>query len=386
MSCRVALVHDWLTGMRGGEKCLDAMCDLFPDADIFTLFHRRGSVSEKIEKHRILTSYLQKIPGSCSFYRYLLPLFPGAVENFDLSGYDLVISSSHCAAKGVKTARNQKHICYCHTPVRYVSDMARIYFDRGSFGKIRYLALKPLLKRFENWDIENSGRIDYFVANSLNVKKRILQRYNMDSTVIYPPVDTEKFYNNKSEEFYLVVSAFAPYKKVDLAIRAFNKLGKRLIVIGSGQDEKCLRKTASSNIEFLGWVGDNEIREYYSRCKAFIFPGEEDFGITPVEAQASGKPVIAYGRGGQTETVRPFDKFKNDNPTGVFFYEQKDDALVEAVKLFEDSCGFFKPENIRSNAEKFNRGRFLSEFKDFVTDRSRKGFEKGRQIGEIKKK
>ncbi|MCK9555540.1 glycosyltransferase [bacterium] len=366
MSCRIALAHDWLTGMRGGEKCLDAMCDLFPDADIFTLLHRKGSVSEKIEKHRIITSYLQKIPGSCGFYRYLLPLFPGAVEKFDLSGYDLVISSSHCAAKGIKTTGNQKHICYCHTPVRYVSDMARVYFDRGKFGKARYSALSPFLKRFERWDTENSGRVDYFVANSLNVKKRILRRYGVDSTVIYPPVDTEKFYNNKSEDFYLVVSAFAPYKKVDLAIKAFNRLGRKLIVIGSGQDEKGLKKMASSNIEFLGWVGDNEIREYYSRCKAFIFPGEEDFGITPVEAQASGKPVIGYGRGGQTETVRSLDKFKDDNPTGVFFYEQNVEALAEAVRVFENNCGFFDPEKIRHNAERFNRGRFLSEFKSFV--------------------
>ena len=356
---KIAIVHDWLTGMRGGEKVLETLCEIYPDADIYTLIHIKGSVSEEIEKHKIFTSFLQNMPLVKKKYRYYLPLMPKAIEKFELNEYDLIISSSHCVAKGIFPRKDALHICYCHTPMRYIWDMYDEYFSKGKaniFVRGVMGFLKPFLRK---WDVESSKRVNYFIANSKNIADKIKKYYKKDAEVIYPPVDTEKFTptNEIQEDFYLVVSAFAPYKRVDLAIKAFNILGYPLKVIGTGQEEKKLKRIAKQNIEFLGWQNEDSIRRYYSKCKALIFPGEEDFGIVPVEAMSCGKPVIAYGKGGALETVI-------DGITGVFFYEQTTDSLIEAIKKFEgikwDSI------EIRSHSLKFDKNIFKKKIKEYI--------------------
>ncbi|MCX8042338.1 MAG: glycosyltransferase [Thermodesulfobacteriaceae bacterium] len=373
---KIALVHDWLTGMRGGEKVLEAICELFPHADLYTLLHIKGSVASTIEKRKIFTSFLQHLPDIEQKYRYYLPLMPQAIERFDLSEYDVVISSSHCVAKGVKVKDKTLHICYCHTPMRYVWDMYPVYFEKASiYVKI---LMKILRKYLQKWDLKSSKRVNHFIANSENVRKRIQRHYHREAKVIYPPVDTDFFVPSnsgvKSKSYYLIVSAFAPYKKIDLAIEAFNYLKYPLKIIGTGQEEKKLKKIAKKNIEFLGWVSKEELREHYQNCKALIFPGEEDFGIVAVEAQACGTPVIAYGRGGITETVIPIQD-RPDTPTGVFFYEQTPLALIEAVKKFETLEEKFDPYKIRKNAERFSKERFKIEFKKFVDEKIKVFFE-----------
>jgi len=355
---KVAIIHDWLTGMRGGEKCLEVFCELFPSADIFTLVYKQGSLSKTIENMKIRTSFLQNFPDVENKYRYYLPFMPAAIKSFDLSGYDLVLSSSHCVAKGVSVPGNSMHICYCHTPMRYVWDMYGQYFDNAKITtKIAMKILRPYLQR---WDVKSSSGVNYFIANSEYVRGRIKRCYDRDSVVIYPPVDTEFFSPAPSagtDDYYLIVSAFAPYKRVDLAIKAFNALGLKLKIIGSGQDEKNLKNIAGRNIQFLGWLDNEKLMEHYRNCKALIFPGEEDFGIVPVEAQACGSPVIAYRKGGAVETV------VND-VTGVFFDEQDAASLTAAVKRFERME--FDRGKIRENACRFSKAIFEQNIKNFV--------------------
>ncbi|HAX62071.1 MAG TPA: hypothetical protein DCX95_05925 [Elusimicrobia bacterium] len=346
--------------MRGGEKCLEVFCELYPSATLFTLVHIKGSVSETIEKMDIKTSFLQHFPDIEKKYRYYLPLMPKAIEQFDLTGYDLILSSSHCVAKGVKVPEKSLHICYCYTPMRYIWDMYEQYFgDSKFYVKLAMKMVKPYLQK---WDVKSSKNVNYFIAISEYIKKRIKRIYNRDSDVIYPPVDTNFFtptsdFGLRTSDYYLIVSAFAPYKKVDLAIESFNQLGYPLKIIGSGQDEKKLKSIASKNIEFLGWCSSDELKRYYQNCKAVIFPGEEDFGIVPVEAQACGKPVIAYKKGGAVETII-------DNKTGIFFEEQTTDSLIDAIKKFENIK--FNPQEIRKNAERFDRKLFKEKIKKFV--------------------
>jgi glycosyltransferase involved in cell wall biosynthesis len=358
---KVAIVHDWLTGMRGGEKVLESLCELFPQATIFTLIHIKGTLSPTIEKMDIKTSFLQNMPLVRRYYRYYLPLMPKAVESFDLSAFDLVISSSHCVAKGAKT--KGRHICYCHTPMRYIWEMYDQYFvnKRTSFFTKHIMGLlRPYLRR---WDVATAGRVNYFIANSENVRARILQHYKREASVIYPPVDTELFTPIDEEgNYYLIVSAFAPYKRVDLAIEAFNVLGLPLKVIGSGPEETRLKKMAGPNIEFLGWKSDLELKDYYARCKAFIFPTEEDFGITPLEAQAAGRPVIAYKKGGALETVI-------EDVTGVFFEKQTVDSLIGAIHRFNTMS--FDKSKIRKQAEKFDQKTFKEKLKMFVDEKTK---------------
>lgn len=363
---KVAIIHDWLTGMRGGEKVLEVFCELYPDADLFTLIYVPGSTSSIIESMNIKTSYLQKIPGIAKRYRSFLPLFPHAIEGFDLRGYDLVLSSSHCVAKGIIPPPTALHISYIYTPMRYVWDMSQEYFGRGKTGRLKRIAVGIIAHYIRMWDVTSSSRVDRFVAISKHVADRVEKYYRREADVIYPPVDCDKFVlSEKIEDFYLIVSAFAPYKRVDLAIKAFNKLEIPLKIIGSGQEERELRRIAGRNIEFLGQQDDSVLREYYSRCKALIFPGEEDFGIVPLEAMASGRPVIAYGKGGALETVRG----SGDKPTGVFFFEQTPDALIAAVKTFEDNQGRFNPSDIRNHALKFDRELFKERIKTFMSER-----------------
>jgi glycosyltransferase involved in cell wall biosynthesis len=357
---KVAIIHDWLTGMRGGEKCLEVFCELFPDATLFTLVHVKGSVSDTISRMRIKTSFLQKFPDIEKRYRYCLPFMPAAIKSFDLSGCDLILSSSHCVAKGVRPPRSAVHICYCYTPMRYMWDMYGQYFGNSRFHvKMAAGLLRPFLQR---WDYESSRDVNYFIAISENIKRKIKACYNRDSEVIYPPVDTDFFTPTAKRQqptanYYLIVSAFAPYKRIDLAVEAFNKLGLPLRIIGSGQDEKKIKGIAGKNIEILGWADNDLIRESYRNCKALIFPGDEDFGIVPVEAQACGTPVIAFRKGGAIETVK-------EHETGVFFDEQSVDALIEAVNRFENTA--FDRNAIRKNAERFSRNVFRECIKNTI--------------------
>ena len=381
---RVALVHDWLNGMRGGEKCLEVFCELFPEADIWTLLHKPGAVSSTIESHRIFTSFLQRLPFIQNRYRLFLPLFPTAVEQFSLKGYDVVLSSSHCVAKGIVPPPDALHVCYCFTPMRYVWDMYHDYFGKGRRGRLSGALVSLFSHYLRLWDAVSSRRVDRFVAISKHVARRIRRYYGRESEVIHPPVDTEFFTpEGGSGDFYLMITAFAPYKRVDLAIRALRSLGRPLRIIGSGQDEKRLRAMAGPDVTFLGWQSDEVLRENYSACRALIFPGEEDFGIVPLEVQACGRPVIAYGRGGALETVVPLgpegrspeapgegvahgQEGPTDSPTGVFFNDQTEESLIEAVRLFETYEDRFELEAARANALRFDRGRFKERISDYL--------------------
>ncbi len=360
---KVAIIHDWLTGSRGGEKCLEVFCEIFPEATLFTLLHKKGSVSKTIENMEIKTSFLQRIPGITSHYQKFLPLFPRAIESFDLSSYDFILSSSHCVAKGIRKPKASLHISYCYTPVRYVWTFFDEYFSKEN--AIKRMLISYFAKGIKSWDLESNKRVDYFIAISHNVQNRINYYYNREADVIYPPVNIENIDLNSSrdEGYYLIVSALVPYKRIDLAIEAFNATGKKLIIIGNGSDYKHLSKIAEPNIEFKGWADDNDLKDYYSRCSALIFPGDEDFGIVPVEAQAFGKPVIAYSKGGALETVVPY---ASERATGVFFNEQTIESLNSAIDVFERNKNKFDSKLIRENAVRFGRDRFKNEIKSYI--------------------
>lgn len=399
---KIALVHDWLNGMRGGERCLEALCELYPDAPIFTLFHMKGSVSLTIERHRIVASLLSRLPFVSKLYRYYLPLFPFVIRTLDLREYDLILSSSHCVAKGVKVPPHAYHVSYIHTPMRYVWDQYGTYFEKGRSSKVQQAAMSMLRRRLQQWDVQSNAHVHSFIANSYNVAERIKRQYGRSACVVYPPVDWQAFqpsYGNQG--FYLLVTAFAPYKKVDLAIEAANELGFPLKIIGQGQDERRLKQMAGPSVEFLGWQPDHRVREFYSRCLAVLFPGEEDFGIVPLEAMAAGKPVIAYGKGGVLETVIPLNPLQEwtrgivsgkgsnpgilplkhmenssesfdqtgispSGPTGVFFYEQSVGSLIGAIQLFKQHQTDFDPDTIRGHVEPFDRSHFKQRMQQII--------------------
>jgi glycosyltransferase involved in cell wall biosynthesis len=349
---KVALVHDWLTGQRGGEKVLEVLAEIFPEAPIYTLFHIKGSQSLAIEKRVIRTSFLQKMPFLEKKYRYYLPLFPLAVELFDLGEYDLVISSSHCVAKGVIPPPDCLHVSYIHSPVRYAWNQYFSYFPPERLSFLSRRLIPPVIHRLRIWDESSSARVDHFVANSDNVARRILKYYRREADVIPPPADTEFFRPSEDEPSradYLIVSALVAYKRIDLAIEAFNRSGDRLTIVGSGPDLGKLKKMARSNIVFLGHVSADELRAHYQKARALLLPGEEDFGITAVEAQACGTPVIAYGRGGALESVVPGE-------TGVFFSDLTAAGLSGALDKFQGMK--LNKSAIRANAEKFSRRAF----------------------------
>jgi len=363
---KVAVVHDWLTSMRGGEKCLEIFCELFPDADLYTLLHIPGACSDKIERMKIHTSFIQRLPFAAKRYRNYLPLFPGAIERFNFRSYELIISSSHCVAKGIIPPPDSLHICYIHTPMRYIWDMFDDYFFKDRVGAVKRNLISQIATWLRTWDAASSSRVDHFIANSRHTQKRVWKYYRREAQVIYPPVDTSFFQpGGEKQDYYLMVSALVPYKRFDLAIDAFNQLKRPLVIIGGGPEEKRLRGLARfSGIKFLGRQDDETLRKHYQGCRALVFPGEEDFGIVPVEAMACGRPVIAYARGGLLETVIPFNA--SSHPTGIFFGEQNPKSLSDAVMNFEKREDEFKPEAIRAQAEKFDRGIFKEKISELV--------------------
>ncbi len=361
---RIAIVHEWLTGMRGGEKCVEALCEVFPDATLYALVHVKGSVSPTIERMPIRTSFIQHLPFSKRHYRYYLPLFPLAIESFDLSEFDIVISSNHAVAKGVKTNPGTLHICYCHTPMRYIWNLHSEYFGKDRAGLLTRLGMKMFLNYLQRWDVRTALNPHYFIANSRNVQQRIKNVYTRESVVIYPPVDTALFQLSKIPgEYFLIVSAFVPYKRIDLAIEAFNICGDKLLIVGDGPENARMRSLAKSNIEFHGWQPDEELKKYYARCTALVFPGEEDFGIVPLEAMASGKPVIAFAKGGALETVMNGEKLK----TGILFKEQTIESLVDAIRRCKETT--FSPDRLREHAVSFDKEVYKRKMQKYVSEK-----------------
>ncbi|BCS33698.1 glycosyl transferase family 1 [Luteitalea sp. TBR-22] len=357
---RIALVHDWLTGMRGGERVLEVLCEQFPDASLHTLLHVPGSVSPTIERHRPQTSFLQQVPGVARLYRHLLPLYPRAIEGLDVGDADLVISTSHCAAKSVPTHPPTRHLCYCFTPVRYAWDQFDQYFGVERVGRVRAAVMRHLLDRFARWDQRTSGRPDRYVAISQYVARRIRRYYNRRSAVVYPPVDTTYFTPGESrrEGYALVVSALVPYKRVDVAVAACRQLGVPLRIVGQGPEFGALSRMGGTGVTFLGALPDAEVRDLYRRAAVVLLPGEEDFGLVPVEAQACGTPVVAFGRGGATETIV-------DGQTGALTGEGVD-ALAGGIRRVLDRPP--APAACRAQAERFATERFVKELTDAVTD------------------
>ena len=366
---KVAIVHDWLVNYGGAERVVEEMLKLYPDADIYTLVYDEKKMGKIFPKEKVHTSFVQKLPMSTRLYTKLLTLMPKAFESFDFSGYDLVLCSSSSCAKGVITPPDVPHICYIHSPMRYAWDQFFEYRKRS--GRLTRFFMNRWMPSIRLWDFISSQRIDSLIANSKYIARRIQKYWNLSSTVIYPPVDTERLSpnNKESEDFYVVFSRFVPYKRIDLAIKACGKLGKKLVVIGGGSQEaelKALAKEAFSShpddVKFTGRISDSEVQDYLQRCKAMIFSAEEDFGIIPVEVQACGRPVIAFGKGGALETVK-------DGVTGVFFDKQETESVCTAIKNFEDlsARGTFVSEKIVEHAKSFSAEHFRNELLEHIT-------------------
>jgi glycosyltransferase involved in cell wall biosynthesis len=355
---RVAVVHDWLNGMRGGEAVLEAILELYPNAEIFTLIHEKGKVSEKIERHKIHTSSIQRVPGGISKYRYFLPFMPRAIESFDLQGFDLIISSSHCVAKGIRKPQSAVHVSYVHSPMRYIWDRFEDYFGSGRASLSVRIAANILRSKLQKWDRRSSAKanLDIILANSKFISDRILEFWGRESRVVHPFVDFARFSKPREpEDFYLVFGAFAPYKRVDLAIEAFRKLQLPLVVAGGGQDlDRIEHLTRGGNIKLVRNPTNAEVDKLYSQCRALVFPGIEDFGITPLEAMASGAPVITIGAGGARETVT--------EETGIFFGEQTIESLSSAVLKLERGEIKISEAACRRRAADFSKTRFQREF------------------------
>ena len=362
---KVAIVHYWLLHMRGGEKVVEALCEIFPEADIYTHVLIRDQVSTTITKHKIRTTFIQRLPFARRLYQRYLPLMPLALEELDLTEYDLVISSESGPAKGVITRPDALHVCYCHSPMRYLWDQYAIY-KRGA-GLLTRLLMPWLCHKLRIWDVTTASRVDCFVANSNSIAKRIKKFYNRDAEVIHPPCDIGAFRNdsNKSrDDFYLLAGQLVKYKRPDVAIEAFNKNGKRLVVIGEGEEFNQLAALAGPNIELLGRVPYEELKSCLSSCRALVFPGEEDFGIVPVEAMASGTPVIALGRGGALDTVK-------DGETGVLFDRPDPECLNDAIARFERIEESFDRTHLVTWAEQFSIDGFKSRIRELVEEKLR---------------
>jgi len=347
--------------MRGGEKCVEALREVFPDSDVFGLLHISGSVSPAIERGGIRTSFIQHLPAASVHYRRYLPLFPAAVERFDMREYDLVVSSNHCVAKGVRTRPETLHVCYCHTPMRYIWSLYDEYFGKDRAGLVTRMGMGLNVSRLRKWDKKTAANPHFFIANSQNVRRRIASIYGREADVIYPPVDTQRFHpSSRNDGFYLMVTALVPYKAVDLAIAAFNRTGEKLVIVGKGPDRRRLEELSGPTIQFEGWRSDDELVEFYSRCAGLVFTGEEDFGIVPVEAMASGKPVLAFAQGGALETVL-------DGKTGVLFGESTVDSLISGLHRMKGIN--FDPDFLHSHAAGFDRENYKDLMRAYILDK-----------------
>lgn len=350
----VAIVHYWLVGMRGGEKVLEALCKIYPDADIYTHVYNPSAISAEISKHRIHTTFIDRLPFANRLYKKYLPLMPLALEQLDLSGYDLIISSESGPAKGIIPTSPAPHICYCHSPMRYVWNMYNRYYNSSDL--MTRLMMPPLAHYLRTWDVGTASRVDNFIANSATVAQRIKSYYRREAQVIHPPVDTTAFRPVRADEiedYYLMAGELVGYKRPDLAVEAFSRMKKKLIVIGGGEMLAQLRKSAGPTVTFMGPQPFEVLRHHYARCKALVFPGEEDFGIVPVEAMASGRPVVAYGRGGATETVV-------DGKTGLFFSTQTVEAIIEAIERADRAD--FNPADAVARASEYRTAVFIDKF------------------------
>ena len=362
-SSRVALAHHWLVGMRGGEKVLEQICKVLPKAPIYTLVATPEKLSEALRQHTLHTSWLHRIPGAPRHYKKLLPLFPAAISSLRIKEpVDMVVSSDASVIKGLSVPDGVPHVCYCHSPPRYLWDLQEDYLksaETGGFaGRLLFSQVAPYVREF---DREAAQRVTHFIANSSFVRDRVFKYYGRKSEVIHPPVYLDEFSLSPSapEDFHLVVSQLVPYKRIELAVLAFNHLKRKLIVIGEGSERGRLEKMAGPSITFLGSQPQAVLRDHYRRCRALIFPGIEDFGITPLEAQASGRPVIAYRAGGVLETVK-------EQETGIFFDDPTPESLVAAVERLEASLGEFSPQTCRKNADHFSAERFRDEFRAYL--------------------
>lgn len=362
----MAIVTDNLTQRGGMERVVEVFHQIFPAAPIFTSVYNESKVYPSFKEMDIRTSFVQKLPFSKKYFRQYFMLYSNAFRRFDLRNYDVIVSFSHAFAKGIKRDARTCHICYCFTPMRFVWNY-QDYMKREKLGSFVGRLLHPFISRLRTWDVETATGVDYFIASCDNVENKIKEIYERDSTVIHPPVDTSFFTPSKeAEDYFLVVSRLVPYKRMDIAVEAFNILGYPLKVVGEGRDRRRLEKMANKNVEFLGYVSDNKLKDYYAGCRGLIFPGEEDFGLAPLEAQSCGRPVIAYGGGGALETVV-------DGITGKFFYEQTAQGLIKAIKEF-DGCKFNSKE-IREHALKFDIGVFKREITAFIR-RKFEGYQK----------
>ena len=361
---KIALVHYWLLRMRGGEKVIEALSELYPQADIYTLFYSPQDVSTTIRSHTVVASCLQALLGAYHYYRSLLPLFPLAIEQFDLSDYDLVISSESGVAKGVVLPASACHICYCHTPMRYLWDMYHFYrkYRQRAVSKLVFALAAHYLRM---WDYASAARVSHFIANSTAVSRRIATHYGRESVVIPPPVSVEKFFVSESiEDYYLIVSELVQYKRVDLAVKAFSRLDSPLLIVGNGPERRHLQKLATANVKFVGFVPEERLAHLYSTARAVLMPGVEDAGIVPVEAQASGRPVIAFRAGGALDTIM-------EGETGLFFDELQPESLSAAIQRFETTSKYYCPKIIRQHAEHYSRELFQQRMVDFVSSKWR---------------
>jgi len=372
-SIRVAIIHEWFIDYSGSERVVEQMLNIFPQADLYAQVeflpdNLRGFIKNK----KVNTSFIQKLPGAKTKYRNYLPLMPLAVEQFDMSKYDLVISSNHAVAKGVITGPNQLHICMCYSPMRYAWDLTHHYLEEaGLTNGLKSWIARYILHRIRMWDCRTANGVDEFIAISDYIACRIKKTYHRKSTVIYPPVDTNGYslYTEK-EDFYLMASRMVPYKNTRLVVEAFSKMpDKKLVVVGDGPDMAKVKRIAGPNVTLMGYLSFEELKKYMQRAKALIYAAEEDFGIVPVEAQACGTPVIAYGRGGALETVV-------DGKTGIFFYNRDVSDVVDIIQQFESMKHHFNPEEIRANALKFSADRFRAEFRSFIDKKSEDYFNK----------
>jgi glycosyltransferase involved in cell wall biosynthesis len=370
---RVAIVHYWFTNFGGGDRVVEELAELFPQADLFTLFMDPDQLPPKLRSRPVRCSCLQKVPGILRHYPKLLPIFPVILEQFQLDDYDLIISSESGPAKGVLTRAGSYHICYCETPMRYLWDMYHLYRKPGQRNTLSAVLLALGAHYLRLWDLATAARVDCFVANSFNVAARIQKHYRRDATVIYPPVAVASGYiADQVEDYYLVVSRLVDYKRVDLAIEACNRLKRPLRVVGDGVEYKRLRRLAGPTVSFLGFLPDEELHRQYAHCRALLFPGEEDFGIVPVEAQSFGRPVIAYGRGGALETIDgvfPGQPIDGRTGTGIFFPEQSVESLVHAMQWFEAAEACFSPSFIQSRTKRFGRERFQRAMRALISEK-----------------